>query len=116
MRALPGPLHAGICRMPLVYGFVKLMNSLALRIAGVCKLRYKTCLLYVDRCKRASTEHRGPNTHVRACKRDIRNFVQTRRWATILDPELYRGAWLEEVAWAESSFCKRERETGQTLP
>ena len=50
MRALPGPLHAGIYRMPLVYGFVNLTRSLALRIAGVCKLRYRTCVLCVGPC------------------------------------------------------------------
>src|ERR1039458_1391448 len=29
---------------------------------------------------------------------------------------MYRAAWLEEAAWAQSSSCIQERETGQKLP
>ena len=116
MRALPGLPHPGIYRMPLVYGYVKLKRSLAPRIAGVCKLRCRTCLLFVGRCEGALAANLEPNIHVHARTPDIRNFVWTHRWATILDLQMYRAAWLEGVEWAESSSCKQERETGQKLP
>jgi len=102
--------------MPLVYGFVKLTCSFAPGIAGGCKLRYRTCLLYVGRCEGALAVGLGLNIHVHARTPDIRNVVWTHRWATILDLQMYRAAWLEGVEWAESSSCKQERETGQKLP
>ena len=106
IRALPWPLQAGICRMPLVCGFVKLVHSLAPRIVVVCKPRYRTCLLYVGRCEGALAGHLEPNIHAHAYTRDIRNFAQTHPRATILDLEMYRDAWLEGVEWVESSSCK----------
>ena len=115
-RGLPGPLHGSIYRMPLVYGFVKLMRSLALRIVSGCRRRYRTCLLCVGPCGGALAGHLEPSIHAHAYMRDIRNFVLTHPWATILDLPMDRDAWLEEVEWAESNSCKRERETRQTLP
>jgi hypothetical protein len=112
---LPGPLHAGIYRMSLGYGFVKLMRSFALRTEAVCKLRYRTCLLYVGPCKEALAGGLEPNIHAYAYTRDIRNFVSIHPWATIRDLPMYRDAWLEGVEWAENSSCKQERETGQNL-
>jgi len=110
------PLQAGIYRMPLMYGFAKLMRSLAPRIAAVCKPRYTLYPLCVGRFERASTGHLVPNIRKHACTRDIRNFVSSHPWATILDLQAYRDAQLEEVEWAESNSCKQERETGQKLP
>jgi hypothetical protein len=73
-------------------------------------------MLGADPCKGASTGYLEPNTHARACTRDIRNFVLTLPWATVLDPPMYRDTWLEEVEWAGSSSCKQAREIGQKLP
>jgi hypothetical protein len=75
MRALPGLLHPGIYRMPLVYGFVKLTRSFAPGIAGVCKLRYRRYLLYVGPCGGALAASLELNIHVHARTPDIRNFV-----------------------------------------
>jgi hypothetical protein len=116
MRAMPRLLHAGVYRTPLGCGFVKLTSSLALRIAAVCKLRHKMCLLDVGLCKRALAGHLEPNIHAHAYTQDTRNFVLIHPQATILDLQLYRGAWLEGVESAGSSSCKQERETGQKLP
>src|ERR1017187_8153745 len=115
-RALPGPLHAGIYRMSLGYGFVKLMRSFALRTEAVCKLRYRTCLLCAGPCREESAGHLEPNIHAHAYTRDIRNFVSIHPSATIRDLPMYRDAWLEGVEWAENSPCKQEREAGQKLP
>jgi hypothetical protein len=75
MRELPKPLPEGIYRMPSVYGFVKLMRSLEPCIVAVCKLRYRTCLLYVGLCEGALAGHLEPNIHAHADTRDIRNVV-----------------------------------------
>jgi hypothetical protein len=115
-RAMLRLLHAGVYRTPLGYGFVKLTSSLALRIVAVCKLRHKMCLLYVGLCKRALAGHLEPNIHAHAYTQDTRNFVLIHPQATILDLQMYRGAWLEGVESAGSSSCKQERETGQKLP
>ena len=114
--ALPWPLHAGIYRKPSVYGFVKLMHSPALRTVSGCKPRYRTCLLCVGPCVGALAGHREPSIHAHAYTRDIRNYVLTHPWATILDLQVYRDVWPEGVEWAESSSCNQERETGQKLP
>jgi hypothetical protein len=116
MRAMQRLLHAGVYRTLLEYGFVKLTSSLALHIAAVCKLRYRTCFLCVGLCKRALAGHLEPNIHAHAYTQDTRNFVLIHPQATILDLQLYRGAWLEGVESAGSSSCKQERETGQKLP
>jgi hypothetical protein len=116
MRAMPRLLHAGVYRTPLGYGFVKLRRILGLRIVAVCKLRYRTCFLGVGPCKRALAGHLEPSIHAHTYTRDTRNFVWIHPRATILDLQMYRGAWLEGVESAESSSCKQERETGQMLP
>ena len=73
------------------------MGSLALRIAGVGKLRYRMCLLYVGLCEGALAGHLELNIHADAYRWDIGNFVLTRPGATILSLPMYRDAWLEEV-------------------
>jgi len=92
------------------------MRSLAHRIVSGCKPRYRTCLLCVGPCVGALAGHLEPSIHAHAYTRDIRNFVLTRLWATILDLQVYRDVWPEGVEWAESSSCNQERETGQKLP
>ena len=115
IRTLPWPLHAGIYRKPSVYGFVKLTRSLALRTVSGCKPRYRTCLLGVGPCVGALAGHLEPSIHAHAYTRDIRNFVLTHLWATILDLQVYRDVWPEGVELAESSSCNQERETGQKV-
>jgi hypothetical protein len=116
LPALPRPHHAGVYRMPLVYEFVKLMSSLAPRIAAVCRLRCRTSLLCAGRCGGALAGHLEPNSHPRAYTRDIRNFASIHPWATILALQVCRDVWLAGVEWAESNSCKQVRETGQNLP
>jgi|SRR5580693_2972809 hypothetical protein len=116
LRALPKPLHAGIYRMPLVYGCVGLMSSLAPRIAVACKLRCRTSLLCAGPYKEALAGHLEPNSPARAYTRDIRNFASIHPWATILALQVCRDVWLAGVEWAESNSCKQVRETGQNLP
>jgi hypothetical protein len=116
LRALPRPRHAGIYRMPLVFGFVTLMSSLAPRIAAACKLRCRKSLICAGPCEGALAGHLEPNSHARAYTRDIRNFVLTHPRATILDLQVCRDVWRAGVEWAESNSCKQERETGQNLP
>jgi hypothetical protein len=114
-RASPVSPRAGLYRTPLPYGFVEAMHSLARGIPAECKPRYKLYPPCVGRFERASTGHLAPNIRKHACMRDIRNFVSTHPWATILDLRRYRDARLEGVEWAESNSCKQERETGQKL-
>jgi hypothetical protein len=116
LQALPRPLRAGIYRMLSVCGCVELMSSLAPRIAVACKLRCRTSLLCAGPREGALAGYLEPNSHARAYTRDIGNFVLTHPWATILDLQACRGAWLVGVEWAESNSCKQERETGQNLP
>jgi hypothetical protein len=116
MRGLPEPLSVGLYRWPSVYEFVKLMRSPASRIVAVCKPRYKTCLLGVGPCEGALAGYLEPHTHAHVYRRDIRNFVVTHPWATILHRPMYRDAWREEGEWAENSSCKPELEIGQKLP
>jgi hypothetical protein len=92
------------------------MRSPSLRIVSGCKLRYRTCLLCVGPCGGALAGHPEPSIHAHAYTRDIRNFVLTHLWATILDLQVYRDVWPEGVEWAESSSCNQEQETGQKLP
>src|ERR1700726_2816245 len=92
------------------------MRSLALRTGSGCKPRYRTCLLCVGPCGGALAGHREPNIHARAYTRDIKNYVLTHPWATILDLQVYRDVWPEGVEWGESSSYNQERETGQKLP
>jgi hypothetical protein len=91
------------------------MRSPAPRIVAVCKPRYKTCLLGVDRCEGALAEYLEPHIHAHVYRRDTRNFFWTHPRARVLDRQIHRDASLEEVGWAENSSCKRERGIGQKL-
>jgi hypothetical protein len=109
VRSLPALIHVGLYRLPSVYGFVVEMHSLLHRIVVRCKRGFSAYFVAVDSFRiQGLAEHPEPNTRTYACIRDTRSFAERRRWATILDLETYRDAWLAGAAWAESNSCKSD--------
>ncbi len=111
-------LRLGLRRMPLVYGFALELRSLLHRMRIRCKRRYDVYGLDLGPFHQTSIDgHLEVNTRTRACTQDTENFADRHPWATILDLEMYRDAWLAGAAWAESNSdsCKRAPETGQSL-
>jgi hypothetical protein len=49
-------------------------------------------------------------TRTHACTADIENFVSDHPWATMVDVEIYRDAWVLGALWGERNFCKPERQ------
>ena len=114
VRPLPEPLESGLRRMPLMYGFVVEIHSFLHRMALRSRLRYRAYYLYVGRLEQESGGHLEPNKRTHACIRDIRSFAQRHPWATHLDLEMYRNAWLAGVQYAESNYCKSKQETDRS--
>jgi hypothetical protein len=115
VRPLPAPLQAALHRLPSLCGFVAEMHNFLHRMAAIYRLRYRTYLLYVGPLEQGSAAHVEPNIRTHACIRDMRSFSATHPWATILDLEIYRDAWLAGVEWAESNSYKQEQEKSRDL-
>ncbi len=107
VRPRTGLIHAGLYRLPSVYGFVVETHSLLHRIAARCRRGFPAYFVTVESFRLlARDEHLQPNTRTYACIRDMRSSAERRRWATIPDLETYRDTWLAGAAWGESSSCK----------
>jgi hypothetical protein len=106
----PGPLHRGLVRMPLTYGFVLEIHSLLHRILIRRRQRYGAFFLIMSSVRQKEDQPR-PKANIRrcACIRDIESFVEAHPWATILDLEMYRDAWQAGAAWAEDNSCNADR-------
>ncbi len=116
MRAWPRPLHAGLYRMPLLYGFLREIHSLLHRMTAIYRLRCRMHLIYMGPLEQGLAGHREPNTRTSACIEDTRRFVSMHPWATFLDLEMYRDAWQAGAKWGESSFCISKQESPSTPP
>lgn len=114
-RALPHPLHVGLRRMPLVYGFLVELRSLLNRMVLRSKRRYDLYGLDLGPAHQGSADgHLELNTQTHACTQDIESFVEAHPWATIVDVEMYRDAWVRGAAWAGRNSCRPEsRESTQ---
>ena|ERR1700728_3531376 len=107
-RSLPGPLHASLYRFPLAYGLVEELHSLLHHMALRWKLRFGSYFLYIS--PEEMLERRQPNTRTHSYMRDMRSFAERHPWATILDLEMYRDAWLAGAEWG-SHTCTKGQET-----
>lgn len=113
LRSLPARLVASLRRFPLVLGFADEMYSLLHRMALRRRLRFASYFLYMSPEEMA--ERHQPNTRTHAYMRDMRSFSERRPWATILDLELYREAWLAGAEWGAytSRSCTEAQEKFQ---
>ena len=112
-RGLPALLRWGLRLFPLVYGFGLELRSLRHRMGIRHKRRYEVSGLDLGPTHQTSTDgHLEVNTRTRACTQDIENFAERHPWATLVDVETYRDAWLAGAAWAESNSdsCKQVQE------
>ena len=112
-RALSWPLDGCLRWTPLGYGVAVELRSLIRRIQFRSKRRYHVFGLDLGPFHQtASDGHLELNTRTRACTRDIESFVAARPWATMVDVEMYREAWVRGAAWGESNLgsCTREPE------
>jgi len=104
VRPLPALLDASLRRFPLAFGFVLEMHSLLHRMAARWRLRYAAYFLVVSAEEMA--ERLVPNTRTHSYMRDMRNFSERYPWATILDLEMYRDAWLAGAEWGSHIYTQ----------
>lgn len=104
LRELPEPLHWGLRRFPLFYGFLLECRNFLQRMVLRYKRRYDLYGIDLGSWHQVGPDgHLEPNTRTHACSADIENFVASHPWATMVDVELYRDAWVAGVKWVESS-------------
>jgi hypothetical protein len=108
-------LRRGLRRIPLVYGFALELRSLLHRMGIRYKRRYEVYGLDLGQLHRITPDgHLALNIRTRACTRDIENFLERHPWATMVDLEMYRDAWLAGAVWAESnSYSYSEGQAGR---
>jgi hypothetical protein len=106
VRPLPALLDASLRRFPLAFGFVLEMHSLLHRMAARWRLRYAAYFLVVSAEEMA--ERLVPNTRTHSYMRDMRNFFERYPWATILDLEMYRDAWLAGAEWGSRTYTQAQ--------
>jgi hypothetical protein len=109
VKSLPAPLDEGLRRFPLVLGFVLEIHTLLHRMSLRYKLRFASYFLNISPEEMA--ECQTPNTRTHSYMRDMRSFVERHPWATILDLETYRDAWLAGAEWGSDKTCTRGQET-----
>jgi hypothetical protein len=61
--------------------------------------------------ERTTTGDLRMNTRTHACRSDIESFAASRRWATTIDLEIYRDAWVKGSEWGENNSRMIERES-----
>ncbi len=99
-------LRSGLRRFPLLRVSLLELRSLVYRIALQCKRRYDLYALDVGPAHQLTIHgHLSRNTRTRACSESIENFLAGRLWATMVDLEMYRDAWVSGANWAESNIC-----------
>jgi len=111
LRELPQPLHVVLRRTPRIYELVAELHNLWFRMALRRIRRYPVYGIDLGPCYLENA--RGQlveciRTH--ACIQDIENFVASHPWATAVDVEHYRDAWLAGAAWGESNSGIVERQ------
>jgi hypothetical protein len=115
VKGLPGPLHSILRRVPLVYGFLIELRSLAHRMALRCKRRYELYGLEFGPFHQVGADGvLELHTRTHACIGDIEKFVAAYPWATMVDAEMYRDAWERGATWAESNSCTAAQEIRQS--
>ncbi len=104
---LPWPLHVGLRRMPLAYGFAVELRNLLHRMAIRRKRRYEVYSLDFGPSFQTA-DHGGlePCIRTRACIRDTKRFGTPHPTASIVDLKIYRDAWVAGAAWGESNSCR----------
>jgi hypothetical protein len=101
----------GLCWMALWHQFLSEMRSLLRRIVLQYKRRGDPYILIVD--LRRPTDQEGDllvHMRRRACISDIESFVASRRWATMIDLEIYRDAWAKGEKWSNRNLRTSEPE------
>ncbi len=109
VRPLPRHLETALYRLPRVYGFVVEMHSFVHRMASRYRRHFGVySVLMPPLSIPIEGGVRKPNTRTRSCIDDMRSFAVNHPWATILDLETYRDAWLAGAAWNANNSCKTE--------
>jgi hypothetical protein len=105
--SLPEPLHSALLPFPIAYGFVAEMHSFLHRMAIRRKKRFGAYFLWgVGPSVVGADGLRHLNIRGYACTNCMKNYAVTHPWATILDLETYRDAWLAGAEWAENNSDK----------
>lgn len=105
-RLLPQNLHSLLYRMPRVYGFVVEMHSFLHRMVARYRRRYGVYFVSgMPLSEQGEDGVQRPNTRIRSCSDDMRNYAIDHPWATSLDLETYRDAWLAGAEWASRNSC-----------
>jgi len=113
LRPLPEPLHSVLYPHPRVCGFLAETHSFLHRTAIQYKRRFAAYFLFGLPPSVAVEEgHHQQSNRGYSCTEDMRNYVNAHPWATILDLETYRDAWLAGARWGESNSCKTNMAVG----
>ena len=98
---LPAILRWVLFGSALVYGCEEELHNLLHRTALRRELRYESYGLVLGPDWQATPDGRFEVcTRTHACIRDIENFEEHNPWATLVDVETYRDAWLAVTEWA----------------
>ncbi len=98
-----------------LFGVAAEIRSLGWRIRFRLRQRYHAKGLDLGAYHQVGTDgHLEVNTRTRVCTQDIENFVAAHPWATIVDVEMYRDAWAQGAAWAESNSGSCRSAQGNT--
>jgi hypothetical protein len=103
-------------QVPLVCGFAREIRSLLYRMGIRYKRRYEVFGLDLGPYHQIRPDGRlEVNRRTRACTQDIESFAEGHPWATIVDLEIYREAWVAGMKWAESSSdsCRPTEHTSE---
>jgi hypothetical protein len=102
VRPLPWGLESALYRLPRVYGFVAETHTYLHRMASRYTRRYGAYFVSRLPLSELGTDGvRVPNTRIRSCIDDMRSYAESHPWATTLDLEMYRDAWLAGAEWAD---------------
>jgi hypothetical protein len=117
VRPLPWNLEALLYRIPRVYGFVAEMHSFLHRMVARYRRRYGPYFVSgIPLSELGEGGVRRPNTRMCSCTDDMRNYAVNHPWATTLDLETYRDAWLAGAEWASRNSCTPDMATSAKSP
>ena len=110
VRPLPWGLDSLLYRYPRLYGFVVEMHSFLHRMAYRCRRPLGALNVLLPPLSEVGEDGlRVPNIRTRACIDDMRNYAEVHPWATILDLDTYRDAWLAGAERTENNSCRPDR-------
>lgn len=91
----------------LLRRFLLELRSLPYRMALLCKRpRYLYGIVFPGPYLQVSPEgHLEPCTRIHAYRQDIKRFLTSRRWATVIDWEVYQEGWVSGAAWGVRNPC-----------